>query len=185
MPTYGPIVTDKHLRAVLALQGLNLPNSITAQEAKEQGFLTVSHSFNLLKEMNVPFPHTGAWVDEELVGYALVMEQRHRNRIPVLKPMFDLLDTLSYQSQALTTMRYFVMGQICVAKAHRGKGIVKGMYEDLKKRLCLYYDYIITEIATRNTRSMRAHQKIGFKSIHTYTSPEGEEWDVVAWRISD
>lgn len=185
MPTFGPVVTDEHLRAVLELQGLNLPGSITAHEAKEQGFLTVSHSFDLLKEMNAPFPHAGAWVNEELAGYALVMEQRHRNRIPVLRPMFDLLDSLKIQDEPLTAIRYFVMGQICVAKAHRGKGIVKGMYEDLKKRLCPHFDYIITEIATRNTRSMRAHQKIGFKSIHTYTSPEGEEWDVVAWRISD
>jgi RimJ/RimL family protein N-acetyltransferase len=42
------------------------------------------------------------------------------------------------------------------------------------------YDFVITEIATHNTRSLRAHEKVGFRLLHNYTDAT-DEWDVVLW----
>jgi RimJ/RimL family protein N-acetyltransferase len=42
------------------------------------------------------------------------------------------------------------------------------------------YDFVITEIATRNTRSIRAHEKVGFQLLHRFKDDK-EEWDVVIW----
>jgi RimJ/RimL family protein N-acetyltransferase len=42
------------------------------------------------------------------------------------------------------------------------------------------YDFVLTEIATRNTRSIRAHEKVGFQLLHRF-SDEKEQWDIVVW----
>jgi RimJ/RimL family protein N-acetyltransferase len=43
------------------------------------------------------------------------------------------------------------------------------------------YDFAITEIASSNPRSIRAHEKVGFENIHSYKGPDETEWIVVAW----
>jgi RimJ/RimL family protein N-acetyltransferase len=183
MFNYGPTKDKDSLIAILRLQQANLPSAISDEEAREQGFLTVSHEMSLLSAMNEPYYHTAAWMDDELVGYALVMEDKYRHEIEILIPLFELIDSLSFKHQPLTDWNYFLMGQVCVAKKVRGRGVFKGLYQNLGERLNAHFELIVTEIATRNTRSMRAHEKVGFEVIHTYTGPTGEEWAIVVWPI--
>ena len=68
------------------------------------------------------------------------------------------------------------MGQICIDKSYRGQGIFSELYQEMAKRMNGDFDYIITEIASRNHRSLRAHQKIGFETIKTYQIENEEEW---------
>ncbi len=179
--TYGPSTTDFHLQQIMKLQKANLPKHISKAEALEQGFVTVDHDIGTLRDMNTPYQHSLAWAGEELAGYALVMETRFRDRIPILFPMFELLDGIPCQGKPLKQWAYFVMGQVCVDKPYRGKGVFAGLYQDMKERLSLHFDFVVTEISTRNPRSIRAHEKVGFKNIHEYTDPWGEHWVIVAW----
>jgi len=45
------------------------------------------------------------------------MLKEYRNEIEILKPLFNLVDTLIFDNNPLQEARYFVMGQICVDKA--------------------------------------------------------------------
>ena len=54
------------------------------------------------------------------------------------------------------------------------------LYGHHKKLFEKAYDFVITEISTSNTRSLRAHEKIGFKIIYTYKDVL-DEWNVVLW----
>ena len=168
------------IQQILDLQYLNLPQNINPTEAKEQGFVTVHHDFEILSAMNEKFPHIIAKDGQIIIGYTLVMLQEFGNQIPVLIPLFEKINQLSYNGVSLGKTPYFVMGQVCVAKDYRGQGIFFGLYQQMKKEMSPHYQYIVTEIATRNTRSMRAHEKVGFKVIHIFSTPE-EEWAIVAW----
>lgn len=181
MIRFTTATTDKELQQILALQKLNLPTTITTEELKKEGFVTVHHDLDLLREMNEPFPHILAKVDPDVVGYALVMLKRLKNRIPILIPMFQQVDALTFQNQALNEVDYFVMGQVCIQKGHRGKGIFQGLYEKMKEEMSLSFSYVITEVATRNVRSMRAHEKVGFQILKIYQGAEGEEWAILIW----
>ena len=128
MFVYRPSTEEGGLEKILSLQKANLPINISLQEAREQGFVTVNHDIEILKDMNKPYRHSLAWKEEELAGYALVMETRFRHRIPVLFPMFELLDGIPWNSRPLKAWRYFVMGQVCVAKPFRGQGVFGGLY---------------------------------------------------------
>ncbi len=168
------------IQQILDLQYINLPVNITNSEAKEQGFVTVHHDFELLSAMNEPYPHIIAKDGDQVIGYTLVMLQTFGDKIEVLKPMFEKINSLSYNGDDLKKTPYFVMGQVCVDKAYRGQGVFSGLYQKMKTEMSPHFKYIITEIATRNTRSMRAHEKIGFETIHIFDTPE-EEWAIVAW----
>lgn len=183
MPTainYRAAATGADLQAIMHLQKTNLAATISEEELKAQGFVTVDHDMETLRDMNTPYGHSTAWDGTTLAGYALVMETRFRDRIPILFPMFELLDGIICEGKPLQEWAYFVMGQVCVAKAYRGSGVFAGLYQDMQERLSGHFDFIVTEISTRNPRSIRAHEKIGFQTIHEYTDPWEEYWVVVA-----
>ena len=172
--------STQDLENILALQGENMRAGLSAKEIKEQGFITVRHSLEQLQAMQERVPQILAVDGDRLGGFALVMPRELKKRIPVLVPMFDMLDTLHYQGNAVKDLRYYVMGQICVGKDYRGQGVFRQLYQAHRAQLSQDFDYCITEVSTSNMRSMRAHQKIGFQVLHTFTD-ELDEWNIVLW----
>lgn len=179
---FKAVDTAEELRQILRLQQINLPKNISEKERIEQGFVTVEHDFPLLSSMNESAPQIIATTGQQVVGYALVMLASFADQIPVLIPMFNKLSTLHYQGKSLNDYQYYVMGQVCVDKAFRGQGLFDGMYQEQRRQLSADYDFVVTEVATRNIRSMRAHERVGFTTIHIYTDSEkGEEWAIILW----
>lgn len=180
---YTTLNTHQEIEQLLALQQSNLPANISPEEAIEQGFVTVEHDFELMQAMNNAEAHIVAKDGDKVVGYCLVMLDSFQDRIPVLQPMFDLFVTLNYQGKPLNDYHFFVMGQVCIDKAYRGQGVFDGMYAQLGKTYAHKYDFVITEVATRNQRSIKAHQRVGFDLLHHYVDPRGEAWDIVLWEF--
>lgn len=180
MIKFTTVKDKKDIQQILALQFTNLPHNITHLEAKDQGFVTVHHDFEILAAMNEKYPHVIAKDGDQVIGYTLVMLKAFGDKIPVLRSLFEKINSLSYHGKFLKKTSYFVMGQVCVDKKYRGQGVFSGLYQKMKTEMSPHFDCIITEIATRNTRSMRAHEKVGFKTIDIFQAPE-EEWAIVAW----
>lgn len=166
---------------ILALQACNHPTVLSAEVMADQGFVTVQHDPAVLHRMNLAAPSIIAKDGDRVVGYALVMPRSFAPQVPILQPMFDLLDTLIWRGLPLGEQsRWFVMGQVCVAEGYRGQGVFDGLYRTMGEVCRTDYDFTITEVAERNTRSMRAHERVGFKTLHTYAdSVAGEDWRVV------
>jgi hypothetical protein len=171
---------DEDVRQVLALQQANLPANISAETAASQGFVTVQHNFELLKKMNDAIPQVIARDGENVVGYALVMLPEFQEMIPVLQPMFAMFDRIEYRQRKIATYDYYVMGQVCVAEGYRGTGIFDQMYLKHRELYSQRFDFCITEIAARNVRSQKAHERVGFKTIHTFED-ETDLWNIVLW----
>ena len=138
--------TDDDLISILKLQQQNLPHNISKEEATEQGFVTVEHSFDVLKRMNDVHLHVIAKHDGKVVGYALVMTKEFRNDIPVLISMFEMIDQLIYENEPLSVQNYFVMGQVCIAKDFRGLGIFDLLYNKLKEQLLLHFSFALLKL---------------------------------------
>lgn len=180
MIQYITATSQDDIQQILDLQWINLSENISSSEAKDQGFVTVHHDIEMLTAMNEKFQHVIAKHEGKVVGYTLVMLPEFGNKIPILTPMFDKINQLTYNDKPLKKASYFVMGQVCIDKNFRGQGVFNGLYQKMKIEMSAHFDCIITEIATRNTRSMRAHKKVGFKTINILPTPE-EEWAIVAW----
>ncbi len=173
MIRYIQASSDWELRQILVLQQQNLPKNLTKEELHTQGFLTVEHTFDLLKEMNIVFPHTLAMDSGKLVGYALSMSPKFGDTIALLRPMFSQIESLLGSGHD-----YMVMGQICIAKSHRGKGVFRNLYGKMREFLPEDCRKIITEVDTKNTRSLQAHYAIGFRELKRYPKA-GREWSLI------
>jgi hypothetical protein len=174
------VTNTGELAQILSLQEQNLPGIISKDEMQSQGFVTLRHDLQTLQQMHVLSPSIIIKNEDDIVAYALTMLVECRLLVPDLEPMFDLLDGLRWNSQQLSTLPFYVMGQICVSKAYRSQGLVQMLYQHHKKIYQPQFDLLVTEISIHNPRSLRAHEKIGFKTIHTYRD-RLDEWAVVAW----
>ena len=170
-----PVSGDEVLQEILDLQRANLARNLEPGEIAAQGFVTVEHTLEALRRMHAQAPSIVARESGALAGYALVMPPGCRPFVPLLEPMFQRLDGLGFRDR-----RYYVMGQICVARPWRGRGVFDLLYQAHRQHLRDRYDCSITEVATRNTRSMRAHLKVGFVEIERYRDAT-DEWSLLSW----
>ena len=161
------------LPRILELQRRNLDRSVSPGEASAQGFVTVEHTPEALFGMHALEPSIVASEGEALCGYALVMPVECRDLVPELRPMFERLEGLGCG-------RFYVMGQICIDRPSRGSGLFDRLYAAHRQHLSGRYQRVVTEVATRNTRSMRAHARVGFRELLRYRD-ETDEWSLVAW----
>jgi hypothetical protein len=173
---------ETHLRQILALQQRNLARNLDPEQVKKDGFVTVEHNLEILQKMNEAEPQIIAISEEVVVAYALLMLEKFRHDIPILEPMFQKIATLSYQGKSLLEYRYIAMGQICVDEQFRGMGVFPALYKGIKENTSGRYDLCITEVALRNTRSMRAHSKVGFETLLEYQD-ETDVWALIAWDL--
>ena len=75
-----------------------------------------------------------------------------------------------------------VASEVVPSGAFRGRGVFDGLYQQLREAYAPRFDFTVTEISQRNTRSLRAHRRVGFETMHVYEDPAaGEQWEVVAW----
>ncbi|GGG37186.1 hypothetical protein GCM10011414_03220 [Croceivirga lutea] len=172
MVYYKRAETVRELEQILKIQNENLPNALTKPEIENEGFVTVCHTLEQLIEMNTAFPHTIAVYKESVVGYALSMPKEFGAEIEVLKPMFKKIN------EVYSDKSYIVMGQICITKAYRGKGLFRGLYSAMQDFTKPKFEAIITEVDTKNTRSINAHSAIGFKELTRYFADD-HEWSLI------
>lgn len=167
------VQTVADLDGILALQR-------ASRQPTADGFVTVQHTLPILQAMHAIAPSVvGVDEAERVVAYALVMPRETAPLVPILGPMFELLATLP----ELVAQRWYVMGQVAVAPSHRGTGMFDALYAEHRRSYRDRYDACITEIATRNPRSLRAHERVGFRTIHTYRDAT-DEWVVVALELT-
>eukprot|EP00123_Amoebidium_parasiticum_P020799 comp5651_c0_seq1/m.1546 comp5651_c0_seq1/g.1546 ORF comp5651_c0_seq1/g.1546 comp5651_c0_seq1/m.1546 type:complete len:193 (-) comp5651_c0_seq1:553-1131(-) len=177
--------SNKDLHGILALQQKNHRKNLTPNTAQTQGFVTVEHNFELLKRMHDAEAHViGVDENDDVVGYCLSMRESFRSDIPVLFTMFDLLDKLEVGGETLKQVGYIVMGQLCVAQSHRGCGLVDELFKVHGKHLHGKYGLSVTEVARRNVRSLKVHERAGYRIIHEYKD-DADDWLVVAWDLNN
>lgn len=175
---------DSELEGILALQRLNLRRNLAATEAAREGFLTAEYTLEYLRKMNQEEPSVIAVAEDQVVGYALAATQPIREGNPLLADLFRQIDLLHFNGEPLRQTNYVVVGQLCVAKAFRGIGLVRRLYGQFRHSMQTRFRYAITDVARDNRRSLEAHRRTGFQTIHSITF-EGLQWEVVLWDWTD
>ena len=172
------VTSDDELEQILRLQKRNLIGNIDASEMQSQGFVTMNHSAAVLQQMHQLAPSVIIRVNDKVVAYALVVLRECREFFPQLESMFVNFDQLEWKGKALNNYKFYVMGQVCVDKDYRGKGLFDMLYQKHRENYQDQYDFVITEVSTRNHRSIRAHERAGFQTINIHRD-ELDEWAVV------
>lgn len=182
MITLDVASSTRHFEQILDLQRRYHASALPPDAQDREGFVFAEHSVPLLQRMSAELPQAIAIADDVVVGYCLAMSLSLRDEIPSLVPMFDHFGRCEYQGRPLSALRFFVGGQVCVDRAYRGRGLLARLYEHVRVSAPATYDLCVTEIAARNQVSVRAHERMGFETISTY-SDTSEAWVIVAWNL--
>ncbi len=171
--------------SLLKLHHANLKENLDAVTIKNEGFVSFRYDKDtILLKMEAAPQIVATTEGGEVVGYALATLPEVGAKIPAFSLIMELLKTLSYGGKRLNDWKYYYMGQICVAADWRGKGVFAALYQGHKDYFGKEYDFVLTEIATENTRSLAAHRRIGFQVIHTYfDEAEQKEWQIVVLHL--
>lgn len=172
--------TDADLQGILTLQATNQKAAVSADYQRDQGFVTLTHTLAMLRQMSEAAPQIIAKDGDRVVGYALTLLPSLRAMVPGLLPLFAQFDTIQYGGKLISAYAYYVMGQVCVDEAYRGRGIFDGLYAAHRQQFANEYELIITDIVDRNTRSRRAHARVGFQEIAEYDDGP-DRWVIVLW----
>lgn len=173
--------TDEDLPGILSLQAKNLKQNLSPDEVASQGIVTVVHDMELIRRLNDHEQHIIAKDGDKVVGYTLAMTREARNEIPVLVSLFDQLDTLPVGDRMLSDHPFIMVGQACVDKAYRGQAVLDRCYAAYREAYQGKYEMAVTDIVSTNLRSRKAHQRIGFREVKSFTDSEGTEWVIVVW----
>ncbi len=186
---YITTLKEKDILNLLTLQKDNLKQNLDAQTIDSQGFVSFVYSPDDIKGMMKDEPQIIAMDGDEIVGYALTASLEYAQTIKLLQPLVEKSKTLTYDNNTLlplSNLRYYIMGQVCVKAGYRGIGVFDALYQGHKEYLSGKYDGVITEIATENKRSLAAHRRVGFKTIHEYYDEVSEkDWEIVFWKFNN
>jgi L-amino acid N-acyltransferase YncA len=98
----------------------------------------------------------------------------------MMASLFDNFDELEVAGKKVSSYRPMVVGQVCVGRSQRGTGLFDKLYTSYREEYASTHDFAITSIALSNYRSMAAHQRVGFKVIHTFKDSI-QPWSIVYW----
>ena len=174
-------VSDKEeLVGIKRLQSENLKGNLTVEEMEQEGFLTAEYTLDFLEELHAIEPSIIAVENDKVIGYALVVTKKSIGHHPLLDDLFAQVDGYSFNGNDLRETDYVLVGQLCVAKTHRGIGVVQGMYDFYRKALWRKYAYCVTDVDEKNPRSIKSHLKTGFEILGTIAY-SGNRFYVVIW----
>jgi hypothetical protein len=174
--------TEHQFNQILQLQQANLVNVINEDQQTKHGFVFAEHTLALLQKMSTFLPQVVALSNDRVIGYNLALHVSMKHEIPKLVPMFHEFEQSEYKGRPLETYRFMVGGQVCVDEKFRGQGLMSELYHETKNRLPSGYQICVTEVAARNSISLKAHERMGFEVVNTYH--DGKElWKVVVWDL--
>lgn len=179
-PRVHSVDDPQQLAGIKRLQTANLRANLPADEAAREGFVTAEYTLDYLQAMHAVAPSIVATDGGAVVAYALVTDRAVGMQHPLLADLFEVTDPEPWRGAPMAARPYVVCGQLCVAKSHRGLRLVDRMYAAFRDAYAARYSHLVTDVASDNPRSLRAHERVGFTVLKTVPYG-GVDWHIVLW----
>lgn len=180
MLTAKLVTKEEELVQIAHLSAANLVTNISDETKAKEGFVTWVYNPESLSALHTIVPSVIVMDGDKLAGYAITLTKECAAIYPSLAETIEYVSTIDYKGRPLIDYAVYFMGQICVDKNYRGRGVVQLLYEFHRRQFSPLYSMLVTEISTSNPRSSKAHQKVGFEVIATHPD-NGSDWDLVLW----
>ena len=155
-------------------------NVIKNNKFKPKYYILIEYDNELLLKVNKIEKSIVAKKGKKIVAYAIVINKAAYGLNKLFDDLIDRVNNLKYDKNYLNKIDYALVGQLCIRKNYRGKGLVKDIYNFFKKEYSKKYKYLITDIDERNTRSLKAHIKNKFQIIDNFYWGDSY-WNIILW----
>ena len=177
------VQSEEDLLGIQELLRVNLRKNLSPDVQRSSGYLSIDYPLDFLRQVNRVAPSIVAKDStSKLVGYSLVIPPEFASESPDLAELLSKISILDYKGKPLRDYTYYIMGQVCVADGYRGQKIFDRMFHKHYELYANRYQLLITCISEKNTRSLRAHTRVGFEVVHTFKNSDSDEtWHMVLW----
>ena len=180
----GKVLHHDDLIQIKHLNQENLKNNLSQRDRLKYGFLTLEYDIELLLKVNNIEKTIVAKNGNKIVAYAIVINKTAYGLNKLFDDLIDRVNNLKYNKTNLYKIDYALVGQLCISKDYRGKGLVNEIYKFFKKEYSKKYKYLVTDIDERNTRSLNAHLKNKFQIIDNFYWRDSY-WNIILWNWSN
>lgn len=175
-------LVPRDLPSLLELQEANLLGNLPKEQHKD-GFLSARFTSEQFAQMNREAAIVVAEDDGRSVGYACSAGVDFSRQFPILAAMIATFGQLTYLGTTLIDARVCIYGPVCVDRAWRGRGVLRGLIARMKEELAGQFDVAAAFISKTNTRSLAAHvDGLGMSVIGDYAFGAGRHW-IIAFGI--
>lgn len=142
--------------AILKIQSANYVGNLPAEERGE-GFLSAEFTPGQVAEMAGDPGIIVAGDSGSVLGYLCNSRCDFNHQSPVLAKMLETFDSVEYEGKPLSSYKTFIYGPVCIDRPHRGRGLLRGLYEALKGEVAGRFEVGVAFVARNNPHSLRAH----------------------------
>jgi hypothetical protein len=142
--------------AILRLQSANFIGNLSEEERIE-GFLSAEFSRAQVAEMAEDLGTTIATVDGAVVAFLCAFRNEFNHGSPVIAKMLDGYDLASFEGKPLSSYSSYIYGPVCIDRAYRRRGLLRGLYEAQKQELAGQFDIGVAFVSRSNPHSLNAH----------------------------
>ena len=175
-------VSDRDYSDLLQLQEANLFVNLPAAQHKH-GFLSARFAAEQFAQMNRDAAVVVAEDNGHIVGYACSAGADFSRQSPILAAMIATFGRLTYLGTTLIDARVCIYGPVCVDRAWRGRGVLRGLIVRMKEELAGQYEVAAAFISKVNPRSLAAHvDGLGMTVLGDFAFEAGRYW-IVAFGI--
>lgn len=175
-------LVPRDLPSLLELQEANLLGNLPTEERKD-GFLSARFAPEQFAQMNREAAVVVAEEHDRIVGYACSAGMNFSRQFPILDAMIATFGRLTYLGTTLIDARVCIYGPVCVDRAWRGRGVLRGVVARMKEELAGHFDVAAAFISKANSRSLAAHvDGLGMTVLGDYAFGTGRSW-IVAFGI--
>ncbi len=168
--------------AILKLQSANYIANVAEADRKE-GFLSAEFSPRQVAEMAEDLGVMIAVDAGVLAGYLCAFRNEFDHGSPVLAEMIKSYPRVMLEGNPLSTYDSYIYGPVCISKAHRQRGLLRGLYRAQIKELAGRFEAGVAFVSRGNPHSLQAHVKgLGMSDIGDF-EVRGNLYAILAFRV--
>ena len=142
--------------AVLKIQSANYIGNLSVEE-REEGFLSAQFTPVQIAELAADLGIVVASDSDSVVGFLCGFRCDFNHRSPVIARMIETFDSAQYEGKPLRSYKIFIYGPVCIDRRHRGRGLLRGLYEALKREVAGQFEVGVAFVARNNPHSLKTH----------------------------
>lgn len=174
--------TAEDYSAILTLQAANYIANLSEQDRKE-GFLSAEFTRHQVAVIAEDLGTMLAVVENEIAGFLCAFRREFPTGSPVIAKMLDSYDVSKFEGKLLSSYNTYIYGPVCIHRDHRGRGLLRGLYEAQRRDLAGRFDVGVAFVSRTNPHSLSAHiGGLGMTKVGDFEI-KGNRYVILAFRV--
>jgi predicted GNAT superfamily acetyltransferase len=153
---YSGALDHRTIPPLLRLQSENFIGNLSPEERKE-GFLSDEFISRQVAELAEDLGTTVASVGGAVVAFLCAYRREFDHGSPVITKMLESYERVEFEGKALSSYNSYIYGPVCIDRAYRRRGVLRGLYEAQKRELAGRFEVGVAFVSRSNPHSLKAH----------------------------